>query len=147
MFLVVVVKEVKPNGRDWGFSLFYNTTARHAWYKHCVKSVRIRSYSGPHFPVFGLNTEKYSLSFHIQPECEKMRTSITPNRDTFYAEKCDTSDTRAVRVQHKQCKCNTSETRATQVRHEWDTSNLSATKVQHKKSLILWMEDRTFLIF
>ena len=25
---------------------------------HCVKSVRIRSYSGPHFPVFGLNTER-----------------------------------------------------------------------------------------
>ena len=22
---------------------------------HCVKSVRIRSYSGPHFPAFGLN--------------------------------------------------------------------------------------------
>ena len=24
---------------------------------HCVKSVRIRSFSGPHFPAFGLNTE------------------------------------------------------------------------------------------
>ena len=24
---------------------------------HCVKNVRIRSYSGPHFPAFGLNTE------------------------------------------------------------------------------------------
>ena len=23
---------------------------------HCVKSVLIRSYSGPHFPAFGLNT-------------------------------------------------------------------------------------------
>ena len=28
---------------------------------HCVKSVRIRSYSGPHFPTFGLNTERYSV--------------------------------------------------------------------------------------
>ena len=27
--------------------------------KYCVKSVRIRSYSGPYFPAFGLNTEKY----------------------------------------------------------------------------------------
>ena len=27
---------------------------------HCVKSVRIRSYSGPHFPAFGLNTQ-YSV--------------------------------------------------------------------------------------
>ena len=26
---------------------------------HCVKSVRIRSYSGPYFPALGLNTEKY----------------------------------------------------------------------------------------
>ena len=24
---------------------------------HCLKSVRIRSYSGLHFPAFGLNTE------------------------------------------------------------------------------------------
>ena len=29
--------------------------------KHCVKSVRIRYYSGPHFPVFGLNTERYRV--------------------------------------------------------------------------------------
>ena len=28
---------------------------------HCVKSVRIRSYSGPHFPAFGLNTEYLSV--------------------------------------------------------------------------------------
>ena len=26
-----------------------------------MKSVRIRIYSGPHFPAFGLNTEKYSI--------------------------------------------------------------------------------------
>ena len=25
---------------------------------HCVKSVHIRSYSGRHFPTFGLNTER-----------------------------------------------------------------------------------------
>ena len=28
---------------------------------HCVKSVRIRSYSGPYFPAFGLNTERYGM--------------------------------------------------------------------------------------
>ena len=27
---------------------------------HCMKSVRIRSYSGAHFPTFGLNKERYS---------------------------------------------------------------------------------------
>ena len=40
---------------------------------HSVRSVRIRSYSGPYFPAFGLN------------KCGKMRTRITPNSDTFYA--------------------------------------------------------------
>ena len=28
-----------------------------SWIIHCVKSVRILSYSGPYFPAFGLNTE------------------------------------------------------------------------------------------
>ena len=51
---------------------------------HCVKSVRIRSYFGPHFPAFRLNTERYFLSLRIQSECEKMWARITPNTDTFY---------------------------------------------------------------
>ena len=29
---------------------------------HCVKSVQIRSFSGPYFPVFGLNTEIYGVN-------------------------------------------------------------------------------------
>ena len=29
---------------------------------HCVKSVRIRNYSSPHFPAFGLNTERYGVN-------------------------------------------------------------------------------------
>ena len=29
------------------------------WLLHCVKSVSIGSFSGPYFPVFGLNTERY----------------------------------------------------------------------------------------
>ena len=33
---------------------------------HCVKSVRIRSYSGPHFPAFRLNTGRYGVSLRIQ---------------------------------------------------------------------------------
>ena len=52
---------------------------------HCVKSIRIRNYSGPHFPAFGLNTERYGVSLRIQSECGNMRTRITPNTDTFYA--------------------------------------------------------------
>ena len=52
---------------------------------HCVKSIRIRSFSGPYFPAFGLNTERYEVSFHIQSDYEKIRTRKTPNTDTFHA--------------------------------------------------------------
>ena len=38
---------------------------------HCVKRLRIRSFSRQYFPAFGLNMEK-------------IRTRVTPNRDTFY---------------------------------------------------------------
>ena len=50
-----------------------------------MKSVRIRSYSGPYFPTVGMNTQRYSVSFRIQFECEKKRARITPNTYTFYA--------------------------------------------------------------
>ena len=54
----------------------------------CVlENVRIRSYSGPYFPAFELNTERYSVSLRIQSEWGKIRTRTTPNTDTFYAVK------------------------------------------------------------
>ena len=31
-------------------------------------------FSGPYFPVFGLNKERYSVSLRIQSECGKIRT-------------------------------------------------------------------------
>ena len=36
---------------------------------HCVKRVRIRSYSGLYFPAFRLNTERCRVSLHIQSKC------------------------------------------------------------------------------
>ena len=55
-------------------------------FPHCVKSIPIRSYSDPHFPACGLNTERYDgVSLFIQSECGKMWTRITPNTDTFYS--------------------------------------------------------------
>ena len=36
--------------------------------------VQIRSFSGLYFPVFGLNTEIYSVNLCIQSEYEKIRT-------------------------------------------------------------------------
>ena len=52
---------------------------------HSVKSVCIRSFTGPYFPVFGLNTERCSVSVRIQSESRKIRTRKTPNMDTFHA--------------------------------------------------------------
>ena len=63
------------------FETFYTKLTK----LHCVKSVPVRSYSSPHFPSFGLNTERYYVSLHIQSKCGKMRTRITPKTETFYA--------------------------------------------------------------
>ena len=62
-------------------------------FTHCVKSVRIWSYSGPHFLAFGLNTEWYSIYLRIQAEYGKMRIRITPNMDYIFhaATKLDTN--------------------------------------------------------
>ena len=50
-----------------------------------VKSVLIRTFSGPYFPTFGLNTERQSVSLCIQSEYGKMRIRKTPNTNTFHA--------------------------------------------------------------
>ena len=54
---------------------------------HCVKSIHIQGLSGPYFPAFGLNTERYRVSLHIQSKCGKIQTRKTPNTDTFQAVK------------------------------------------------------------
>ena len=51
----------------------------------CMKTVRIRSFSGPYFPAFGLRTERYRVSIRIQSGCGKIQTRKSPNMDTFYA--------------------------------------------------------------
>ena len=38
------------------------------------KVSKYRVFSGPYFPVFGLNTERYFVSLRIQSECGKIRT-------------------------------------------------------------------------
>ena len=37
------------------------------------KVSKYEGFSGPYFPGFGLNTEKYGVSFRIQSECRKIR--------------------------------------------------------------------------
>ena len=51
--------------------------------QHCIKSARIRCFSGPHFPAFGLNTEICSVNPHIQSKCGKMWNRKNPNKDNF----------------------------------------------------------------
>ena len=47
---------------------------------HCVKSVRIRRYSGPHSDSPRIQSDSPVFC----PNAGKMRTRITPNTDTFY---------------------------------------------------------------
>ena len=51
---------------------------------HCVKSVRIQSYSALHFPHSDW-IRRHTPYLSILPECGKMLTRITPNTDTLYA--------------------------------------------------------------
>ena len=37
--------------------------AQEATLSHCVKSVRVRSYSGPYFPAFGLDTNQNNSEY------------------------------------------------------------------------------------
>ena len=73
----------------WSTKIFWLTfdslASRYLATWNCVKSVRIRSYSGPYFPTFGLNMERYRVSLRIQSKCGKIRTRITPITDTLYA--------------------------------------------------------------
>ena len=55
----------------WAFGQVFHPSDNKV--QHCIKSVHIRSYS------------VLVISLRIQSECEKMRTRITPNTDTFYA--------------------------------------------------------------
>ena len=83
-FLIDNMIDTGLNGYFYNFSTSFGSIDADV-YDHCIKSVCIQSYSGPYFPAFGLNMERYSVSLGIQSECGKIRTRITPNTDTFYA--------------------------------------------------------------
>ena len=82
-----------------GFLIFYNfhVTSKGKialkWVnlKHCVKRVRIRRYSGPHFSCirteYGVTLRISPYSVRMRENVGKMRTRITQNTDTFYAVK------------------------------------------------------------
>ena len=45
---------------------------------HCVKSVRIRSYSGPHFPAFELNMERHGVRMRENADQNNSEYRISP---------------------------------------------------------------------
>ena len=51
---------------------------------HCLKNNRIRSFCGPYFPAFGLNTERYGVSLRMQSKCGEIQTRKAPNKYTFH---------------------------------------------------------------
>ena len=54
--------------------------------KMCPYSELFRSAFFPHFPPFGLNMDEYFSVFILNAQnAEKMRNSITPTMNTFYA--------------------------------------------------------------
>ena len=79
IIIIIITKHIGLYSDD-GLLIFKNCSG-----PHCVKSVRIRSYSSPHIPAFGLNAERYGVFLRIQSECRKVGTRITPNTDSFYA--------------------------------------------------------------
>ena len=51
---------------------------------HCVKSVQVKRFSGPYFPVFGLNTKIYPVNLGIQSKYGKIRTRKSSVFGHFY---------------------------------------------------------------
>ena len=71
--------------------------AQSCWLKqskksYCVKSVRIWSYSGPHFPAFWLNTNLYSV---------RMRENVDQNNSDYGQQTCTARFTRSKEYKYK----------------------------------------------
>ena len=58
---------------------------KHFMYMSTAWSVQIRSFSGPYFAAFGLNTERYPYPSVFRPNARKYRPEKTPYLDTFQA--------------------------------------------------------------
>ena len=68
------------------FDLGLVDIATSIFFIRCVKYVHIRSFYGPYFPAFGLNTPtEYSVSLRISIKCGKIRNRKTLNTNTFHA--------------------------------------------------------------
>ena len=64
-------RDVRPKLLTGKYCFWRNEKLVKTSHIHCVTRARIRSYSGPYFSAFGLNTERYFVSICIQSECGK----------------------------------------------------------------------------
>ena len=67
--LTIVTKNSILHNLAWFLDLLLVTEKIYLCWRHYAKSVRSRSYTGPHFPAFGLTTERYSVSLRVRLEC------------------------------------------------------------------------------
>ena len=76
--------DLLPTQESLKFIAAFRLTDKEACLLHCVKSVRIRSYSGPYFPTFGLNTERYGVSLRsISPYSVQMLENADQNNSEY----------------------------------------------------------------
>ena len=72
-----LVRHIQSNSSTFVIGAMVPTLAFN--YFHCVKRVRMRSYSGP----FGLNTEKYGEIRFISPYSVQMRENTDQNNSKY----------------------------------------------------------------
>ena len=60
--------------------------------KKCLIWELLWSAFSPHFPAFGLKTERYSVFSPNAGKCGKMRNRTTPNTDSFYTLACSNAN-------------------------------------------------------
>ena len=78
---------IRLSAKQTSYKVWWLQNAEKALRKKCPYLELFWSVFFPHFPVFGLNAERYSHSVQIRENAGKMWTRITPNTDTFYAVK------------------------------------------------------------
>ena len=68
------------------FHSVFGLLMAHLWFTYtALKLPKYKVFSGPYFPVFGLNMEIYGVNLCIQSEYGKIRTRKTPHLDIFHA--------------------------------------------------------------
>ena len=71
--------------KKWKIIIITDHGCNNFVYKGLSKKFPYSEFSGPYFPTFGLNRQRYKAFFRIQSECWKILIRKTANTDTFHA--------------------------------------------------------------